>query len=167
MASNPYVLVENASRFVTKARLVGQSLEVHFADGAHGVLPPEVVRSTHRAAPTDVAVPTPHKVVLRFGRSSTETFPWDYLRGFCDRSYPARATANADTGRKRLGRRVRGLRHDRGLSQTDLADQARIGRVTLARIEAGVQSPSLATLDALARALGVEFADLVAGASVR
>jgi DNA-binding XRE family transcriptional regulator len=161
MASNPYVLVENACRFVTKARLVGHSLEVHFADGAHGVLPPEVVRGSHRSAPADVTIPTPHKVVVRFGRSAKEAFPWDYLRGFCDRTYRKRTMAEADAGRKQLGRRLRALRLDRGLSQTDLADQARVSRVTLARVESGVQSPGLATLDTLARALKVDFVELV------
>jgi transcriptional regulator with XRE-family HTH domain len=54
-----------------------------------------------------------------------------------------------------VGKRIRELREARGLSQTGLARKARIGRVTLARIEAGTQIPTLATLQRLARALGV------------
>jgi DNA-binding XRE family transcriptional regulator len=163
MSSNTFVLVENASRFVTKARLVGEALQVHFADGARGTLPPEVVKGKHRVPPTAVAIPTPYKVVLHFGRSSSESFPWDYLRGFCDMNYRARAAAQADVGRRKLGQRIRTLRGALGLSQTGLAAAAKIGRVTLARVELGLQSPNVATLEALARALGVEFPDLLSG----
>lgn len=162
MSSTAFVMVENAMRIVIKARLVGEALEVHFADGAHGILPPVVVRGTHRVPPTGLAIPSPHKVVLRFGRSSNETLPWDYLRGFCDRGYEPRAKTSADEGRARLGRRIAALRRARALSQSELAAAAGIGRVTLARIETGVQSPTMATLDGLARALKLAFADLVA-----
>ena len=91
MSSNAFVLVQNAERIIARARLVGRALEVHFADGAHGILPADVVQGRHRLPPSELAIPTPYKVVLRFGRSTTETFPWDYLRGFCDPDYERRA----------------------------------------------------------------------------
>jgi len=155
------VLVKNAERIIARARLVGGALEVHFADGAHGILPPDVVQGWHRGPPTGLAIPSPYEAVLRFGRSTTETFPWDYLRGCCDPGYERRVRASADKGRRVLGQRIRELRRARAATQADLAAAAGIGRVTLARIEAGVQSPNLATLEALARALQVEFAELV------
>jgi len=161
MSSNAFVLVQNAERIITRARLVGDALEVHFADGAHGILPADVVKGAHRGPPTGLTIPTSFKVVLRFGRSATETFPWDYLRGFCDPGYERRARASADKGRRVLGQRIRELRRAQATTQAGLAAAAGIGRVTLARIEAGVQSPSLATLEALARGLQVVFADLV------
>ena len=161
MSLNPFVLVENASRFVTRARLVGEALEVRFADGARGTLPSAAVKGRHRIPPTAVTIPTPHKVILHFGRSSSETFPWDYLRGFCDRKYRARAVARADAGKRRLGQRIRAVRSRARLSQVQLAVAAGIGRVTLSRIESGLQSPNVTTLEALARALHVDFPDLV------
>ncbi len=161
MSSNAFVLVQNAERIIARARLVGRALEVHFADGAHGILPADVVQGRHRLPPSELAIPTPYKVVLRFGRSTTETFPWDYLRGFCDPDYERRARASADKGRRVLGQRIRELRRARAATQAGLAAAAGIGRVTLARIEAGIQSPNLATLEALARGLKVDFADLL------
>ena len=161
MSSNAFVLVQNAERSIARARLVGGALEVHFADGAHGILPPDVVQGRHRGPPTGLTIPTSHEIVLRFGRTVTDTFPWDYLRGFCDPGYERRARAAADKGRRRFGQRIRELRCARAYTQADLAAAAGIGRVTLARIEAGIQSPNLATLDALARGLQIDFAELI------
>jgi mRNA interferase RelE/StbE len=48
-----------------------------------------------------------------------------------------------------------------GLSQAALAAKAKINRVTLARIELGIHRPTLDTLDAIARALGVRLVDLI------
>ena len=41
------------------------------------------------------------------------------------------------------------------MSQADLATRARLTRVYVTRLEAGQQDPSLSTLNALAKALGV------------
>lgn len=52
-----------------------------------------------------------------------------------------------------------------GLTQEKLAAAAGVGRVTIARIESGEQSPSYKTLLALAAALGVEPANLLVQAA--
>jgi transcriptional regulator with XRE-family HTH domain len=54
-----------------------------------------------------------------------------------------------------VGAQIRRLREARGLSQVALARKARIGRITLVRLEAGQQAPTPKTLERLARALGV------------
>jgi transcriptional regulator with XRE-family HTH domain len=71
-----------------------------------------------------------------------------------------------ELGRKALGARLRALRKATGTTQEALAVTAGIGRVTLVRIENGGQSPKLATLTALARALGCPVQELVAGPEV-
>jgi transcriptional regulator with XRE-family HTH domain len=60
-----------------------------------------------------------------------------------------------------LGSQVKRLRESRGLTQQALADAARVNRVTVANIERGDADPTLATLKALAKALGVPVATLL------
>jgi transcriptional regulator with XRE-family HTH domain len=62
---------------------------------------------------------------------------------------------------QRVATRVVQFRQARGLSQEALAKKARLNRVTLARLERALHPPNLDTLDRIARALGVELADLV------
>jgi transcriptional regulator with XRE-family HTH domain len=59
------------------------------------------------------------------------------------------------------GRAVRKAREHAGLSQSALARKARVGRVTLVRIETGEQVPTLETLTKLAKALGRPVRDLL------
>lgn len=64
-------------------------------------------------------------------------------------------------GAKSLGERIATLRRASRRSQTDLAREAGIDAATLNRIERGHRrNPSIATLTAIARALGVELTEL-------
>lgn len=60
-----------------------------------------------------------------------------------------------------IGRRVRALRLERGMSGVDLARAAGMKPPHLARLERGPHDPSLRILRAVATALGVDVADLV------
>ncbi len=55
---------------------------------------------------------------------------------------------------------IRELRKAKKWTQQQLADRARIGRTTLYRMEKGLQVPNRATLDAIARALAVDSAEI-------
>lgn len=59
----------------------------------------------------------------------------------------------------KVGVAIRRLRTARGLSQTALARRAKVGRITLNRIEQGRQDPSTGTLERIARALRVKVRD--------
>ena len=61
---------------------------------------------------------------------------------------------------RRLGRRIRLLRTERGLSQEKLSEAARITAVMLSFIETGRTNPSLATLLGLSRGLKVTLSEL-------
>lgn len=61
----------------------------------------------------------------------------------------------------RLGRRIKALRRKRGLTQPALAARVGIHRVSLARVEGGSRTLSLATLEKLAKALRVSVAELL------
>ena len=64
---------------------------------------------------------------------------------------------------KKLGSRIRSLRHEQGLSQEALADRAGIGRSYMSGIERGVRNCSTLHLLRLARALRVRVGDLFPG----
>ncbi len=63
-----------------------------------------------------------------------------------------------------LGTMIRRLRQDKGLTQQILAARAKVTQGYIAQLEAGTrQRLSLEVADRLARALGVEVADLLRG----
>lgn len=63
----------------------------------------------------------------------------------------------------RLGRSLSDLREKRGLSQSQLADLAGIGRAHLSQIENGAVAARIDTLYGIAQALGVKLAKLFEG----
>jgi DNA-binding XRE family transcriptional regulator len=63
----------------------------------------------------------------------------------------------------RLGRRLSDLREKHGLSQTQLADMAGIGRAHLSQIENGAVGAGINTLYALAQALDLKLEELFKG----
>ena len=59
-------------------------------------------------------------------------------------------------------RRLKELRRLRALSQEELAEESGVGRATISRIERGETGAQGRTLRRLAKALGVDVAELVA-----
>jgi transcriptional regulator with XRE-family HTH domain len=68
---------------------------------------------------------------------------------------------------KLFGLRVRELRSSRDLTQAQLADAAQVSEEWIRRIERGATSPSFATIEALAGALGVGPEELFAAGPPR
>lgn len=72
-----------------------------------------------------------------------------------------------------VGRRVRELRERRGMSLSELARRAAVGKATLSGLEAGTRNPTLDTLHAVAAALDLPLTSLLTapttlrGAAVR
>lgn len=62
---------------------------------------------------------------------------------------------------KDFGARIRDLREDQGLSQEKLADMAKLHRTAITHIERASRSSTLETIEKLAKALGVQPADLM------
>lgn len=77
-------------------------------------------------------------------------------------SAPARPDAPTDAVTAALGAEIRALRRAAGLTSSEAARRAGISPAMLSRIEAGGASPSLASIAALAQALGVPVARLFA-----
>jgi len=68
-------------------------------------------------------------------------------------------------GAAHVGPRVRALRGERGLSLSQLARLAGIGKATLSGLEAGTRNPTLDTLHSVAAALGVPLTTVVSGSA--
>lgn len=72
-----------------------------------------------------------------------------------------------------MGRRVRELRERQGVSLSELARRARVGKATLSGLEAGTRNPTLETLQSVAAALDLPLTHLLSahtslrGAAVR
>ena len=158
-------LVKHADRMMTSASATEAGIEMAFADGQSGVIPfAALPEASGLADIRGIDLPNPYELILRTARGERLELPWDFARHYCDASYRPRVEAVAASGRRAVGERVRSLRAAARLTQAELAAAAAIGRVTLARIESGEQSPRFETLAALAQALRLPAAGLLADA---
>jgi transcriptional regulator with XRE-family HTH domain len=62
--------------------------------------------------------------------------------------------------RKRIGDNLRRLRKERGVSQEDFATDSGFDRGYISGVERGVRNPSVLVLERIARALGIDVAEL-------
>lgn len=62
---------------------------------------------------------------------------------------------------KKLGKRVRKMRKERGLSQTELANNINKDQPSIQRLEAGNINPSFYYLHQVAQGLNIPFKELV------
>jgi len=153
--------VRGAERMLTYAGIGPHGLWVRFADDVEGVVPLKDLKLP--APPVRVSLPEPYVLHLELANGTVEEIPWDYLRHFVDGEYASRSKQAALQGQLILGRRIKKLRMAANLTQDALAKRACISRVTLARIERGIQAPRLTTLVALARALEVPVSRVLVG----
>lgn len=77
---------------------------------------------------------------------------------------PGRQTSRPalETDTHDVGRRIRLLREEHGISLSELARRAGIGKATLSGLENGFRNPTLETLWAITAELGVPLASLLA-----
>ncbi|MGK5673363.1 helix-turn-helix domain-containing protein [Micromonospora sp. URMC 106] len=68
-----------------------------------------------------------------------------------------------DPGADAVGRRVRALREQRGMSLSTLARRAGVGKATLSGLENGTRNPTLETLYAITAQLDVPLAAVLSG----
>jgi ribosome-binding protein aMBF1 (putative translation factor) len=82
---------------------------------------------------------------------------WEELKSQRGDDPDARAGYEEARRAYEVGREVRRQREEAGLTQQQLADRAGMTQSVIARLEAGGTEPTLATLDRVARALGLEL----------
>lgn len=86
----------------------------------------------------------------------TKRKTWDEIKAARADS-PERRSGYEKAGRAiRLAFEIRALREKKGLSQRELAERVGTTQSAIARLEGGNISPSLPTLDKIAKALGAE-----------
>jgi DNA-binding XRE family transcriptional regulator len=147
---------------MTTATLTQSGLEVTFADGRHGIIPTDAVFGNDQVpAVEDLKIPNPFVIQIVLQNGEIVEIPWDFARHYCDPTYAVRVEQKRDAGQAMLGKRVQKLRSARNLSQEGLARRAGVGRMTLARLERGQQSPRHETLVALGKALGIGLTELL------
>ena len=66
-----------------------------------------------------------------------------------------------------FGRTLSRLRKDKGLSQEELAFRADLHRTYISQLERGLKSPSLATIEAIAKVLELRASELIRHAEER
>lgn len=141
---------------MTAAVLLDTAVQCTFADGARGDIPfvdlPEI---DDAGVVAGLELPNAYELIVTLSDGQEVEIPWDFARHYCDRSYRPTVEALAASARNTLGARIRRNRESAGLTQEQLAKQARIGRVTLTRLEKGEQTPRFATLTSIAQALDV------------
>lgn len=87
--------------------------------------------------------------------------PTNEIRALVDNDLVLQETVHVSEHGERVRQRLRTIREQKGLTQDQLASAAGLGRVTLNRIENGVQTAKLETLEKLAGGLGVDVATLL------
>jgi DNA-binding XRE family transcriptional regulator len=154
--------VKNAERMMTDATVTERGIDVTFADGRKGIIPfkdiPEVVNPSEL---TRIELPNPYQINIFRSKTELVELPWDLARHYCDSSYQKQVESVASEGRQSLGKRIRSIRESLGMTQSDLAATAGIGRITAVRIENGEQSPRYETLMAIAKALKRPLEDIL------
>src|SRR5688572_4377242 len=83
----------------------------------------------------------------------------DKLRHDDGMDTPGRPALDSDP--QEVGRRVRRLRQARGVSLSELARRAGVGKATLSGLETGTRNPTLETLWAITAQLGVPIAAIL------
>jgi DNA-binding XRE family transcriptional regulator len=154
--------VKHAERMMTQATAVGQGIEITFADDCKGLIPfKDIPEIGNPAGLSGIELPNPYQVNIRGSKDELVELPWDFVRDYCDAGYRSQVESIASEGRQALGKRIRAIRESIGMTQSELAESAKIGRVTEVRIENGEQSPRYETLLAIARALKRPVTDLL------
>jgi transcriptional regulator with XRE-family HTH domain len=80
------------------------------------------------------------------------------------RNKPAAGGDRRPPGVQRLGRAVRGLRRDRGMTLTQLAEQSGLSVAFLSQVENNRAQPSPQSLSCIAKALGCNMIDVISAA---
>ena len=94
------------------------------------------------------------------GADAERTISWSQLRAATDPDF-AQAMRQQDAEEsRRLGRRLRALREDRGLSQRDLAAFVGMSSPQLSKIEKGTSDLRFSTVQTLLRAVGATLNDI-------
>src|SRR6266853_455099 len=86
--------------------------------------------------------------------------PWDRIRSLADPEFRAYLADQAAERIRRIGKRIRALRLEAGLTPAALAEKAGIRQEVVANLEAGKIEPQIVLIEGIAIALGRRLRDL-------
>ena len=151
----------SANQMMVAARLLGDGIEVTFADGRFGLIPFSEMPDVEASGGIErLELLNAYELHLEGASGPLDVIPWDFARYYCDVTYRQRLEIETQQRTQAIGARIRKMRKAAGLTQQALAGAAGLGRVTLVRIERGDQSAKYKTLNSLALALGVDVFSL-------
>lgn len=160
------VLLPQAHKLMVRVEVdvARRLLRVWFADGSVAVVPAREIEKAGRPVTLDlntVRLSEPYVVLVDNTDDGTEEIPWDFIRHYCDAEFARSEREKYHLSLKALGTRVRHYRERAELSQEELARKAKVGRITISRIENGKLYAQTKTLTKIAEALNVDLADLI------
>lgn len=142
---------------VEAAKRRGDVVEVSFANGEVVQLDPKAVGVT---GDFDVEVADGGAAVLVKTRQGEREIDWMVVRAAADPQFAQELRERDAEEARRIGRRLRALRENRGMSQKAAAKLAGMSSPQLAKLEQGETDMRISTLRSLLRALGAHFADI-------
>ncbi len=153
-----------AMRFASARYLPREGmLDVTFENGDHLLVAAESI------LPPATLAASPDWATLRIGETGDVLelpaedrvieIPWDRIRSLVDPKFRAVVAEQAEERARRIGRRVRALRIEAGLTRRGLADKAGVSRTVIADLEAGKTEPRNDLIEGIAIALGCRLRD--------
>lgn len=100
------------------------------------------------------------QVVQLIGSDGAREVSWVQIRTATDPDFVREMRRQDAEESQRIGRRLRALREDRGLSQREVADLVGMPAPQLSKIESGSNDLRVSTVQTLLRAMGATFADI-------
>ena len=143
---------------VTTADRVGADLQIEFING-------DVVRvpSTRFGVEGEFDVrfdADDSPAVQLVTANGVRELSWVQIRTATDPDFAQEMRRQDGEESRRIGRRLRALREDRGLSQREVAGLVGMPAPQLSKIESGTYDMRVSTVQTLLRAMGASFADI-------
>jgi transcriptional regulator with XRE-family HTH domain len=144
---------------IIEASRIADGVQVHFANGdtvtvSSGILGVGTQDYSVQADPDD-----PTSVCVRT-EAGMRTVDWSAIRAASDPGFAGELRARDAEESRRVARRLRALREDRGVPQAVLAKLVDMSAPQLAKLEKGESDMRLSTVQSLLRALDASFADI-------
>jgi transcriptional regulator with XRE-family HTH domain len=144
---------------VIAAAQTESGVEVRFANGDTVTVPPDLLGVPHANFSVHVdSDDTTHVRVI--AGTNVRDVDWTVIRAASDAAFADELRERDADESRRVGRRLKALRENRGLSQRNIAQLAGMSAPQLSKLEAGATDMRLSTARSLLRAMGASFADI-------
>jgi transcriptional regulator with XRE-family HTH domain len=137
----------------------GDNVEVRFRNGDSATLPATVLGLPGGGFEVVVDSDDPTRLRLKTAQE-TQDIDWMQIRSAIDPEFARELRERDAEESRRLGRRMKALREDRGLSQREVARRVGMTPPQLSKIENGETDMRLSTVRSLLRAMNAGFADI-------